>query len=378
MSIKVVVLDVSKTTLTTDFTLQPGMEEFLNFCRENDLKVAFVTNTPLYKKIIPRQNIEHDIIVTPDDVGINKPSPKYINFIEEQLEIPKDRFIYIGDNDRTDAFCAANAKVLYFCSTWANANPIYGISVSSPQIVERIIKKYLLKEDFWYWKLETNDQRNRNIQIYAMLSCASRIKDYAVEALKWGVLRYRFFFMFHLVASLYLSGIYKETDCWTNYPSHSEGDSVNPMMDSIMKKFTKEVKTKHLNLFRRHTESRDSGASRRRGRRVGFENQLGTIHINPLLRSQVRGANVLVLDDFTTQGYSFECARNLLFKAGANNVICVSIGKYGYRYNAVTIESDFNPFEPINSSEIKYNEITLSTGVINNNVTTTLEESFDI
>jgi len=378
MSIRVVVLDVSKTTLTSDLTLQPGMEDFLCFCREKDIKIAFVTNSPFYKNIITRQNIEHDIIVTQEEIGKKKPSPDYIYYIENQLGIPRDRFIYIGDKDRTDAFCAANANVLYFSATWANRNPTYGIKVSSPQIVERLIRQYLLKENFWYWKLETSDEKDRNVQVYAMLNCASHIKNYAVEALKFGMLRYRFFFMFHLVASLYLSGIYKEVNCWTNYPSSSVSDSINPIMDNIMRKFTTEVKKKHMNLFLRHTQSRDSGASRYSGRKVAFENQLSTININPLFRRKIRGARVLVLDDFTTEGYSFECARNLLFEAGASNVICVSIGKYGFRHNVVTIQDEFNPFNRINTSKIRYNKTTLEANEINNNVTKDLEESFDV
>lgn len=378
MSLKVLVLDVSNTTLKSDLTLQPGIEDFLSFCREKDLKIAFVTNTPAYKRIIPRQNIEHDIIVTPDEVGKKKPSPDYITFIEKQLKIPREKFIYIGDRDRTDAFCASNAKVLYFSATWANKSPNYGITVSSPQVVKKLIVKYLLKEDYWYWKLDTTDQRDRNIKVYAMLDCTSRIKDYAVEALKWGVLKYRFFFMFHLVASLYFSRIYKEIDYWTNYPSHNVGDSLNPTMDSIMRMFTKEVNKKHLNLFQRHTESRNSGASRRRGQRVGFENQLNTINVNPSLKRKISGARVLVLDDFTTEGNSFECARNLLFEAGASNVICVSIGKYGNKYNMVTTKSKFNPFAPINSSEVRCEKTTLRNAEFNNDITPVLEESFDI
>jgi phosphoribosylpyrophosphate synthetase len=37
---------------------------------------------------------------------------------------------------------------------------------------------------------------------------------------------------------------------------------------------------------------------------------------------------VLVVDDFTTEGYGFETARNFLLNAGAKKVICVAIGKY--------------------------------------------------
>jgi hypothetical protein len=69
--------------------------------------------------------------------------------------------------------------------------------------------------------------------------------------------------MFHLIASLYLSGIYKEIDCWTNYPSHNVGDSTNPVMESIIKKFTQEVKRKVSGVVSETcTTSEDSGSSK--------------------------------------------------------------------------------------------------------------------
>jgi beta-phosphoglucomutase-like phosphatase (HAD superfamily) len=173
MSIKVVVLDVSNTTLKPNLSVQPGIVEFLGFCRDKGLKIAFVTNTPQYKKIIQRMNIEHDIIVTPEEVNNKKPSPEFIYFIEKKLAIPRDRFIYTGDTDKTDAYCAAHASVLYFCSTWANQRPVYGIPVSSPEVIQRLIRKYLLKDDCWYFKLETSDARGKNIRICALLDCAS-------------------------------------------------------------------------------------------------------------------------------------------------------------------------------------------------------------
>ena len=37
---------------------------------------------------------------------------------------------------------------------------------------------------------------------------------------------------------------------------------------------------------------------------------------------------MLVVDDFETEGYSMECARNLLMQAGAADVLCVSVSKY--------------------------------------------------
>jgi len=44
---------------------------------------------------------------------------------------------------------------------------------------------------------------------------------------------------------------------------------------------------------------------------------------------------VLVFDDFTTNAYGFEAARNFLLNAGASSVINIAVGKYGKFYDVL-------------------------------------------
>lgn len=85
--------------------------------------------------------------------------------------------------------------------------------------------------------------------------------------------------------------------------------------------------------------------------------------------------NIIVIDDFITEGYSTECARNLLLKAGASNIISLGIGKYGSRYSIIKIHGDFDPFGKIKIAKIDYKERTLSID-FKNEIQTELEESF--
>ena len=58
---------------------------------------------------------------------------------------------------------------------------------------------------------------------------------------------------------------------------------------------------------------------------VDFLNQINTMQLNG---KSIEGKSILVIDDFTTAAYSFECARNLLLEAGAAEVVSVALGKY--------------------------------------------------
>ena len=43
--------------------------------------------------------------------------------------------------------------------------------------------------------------------------------------------------------------------------------------------------------------------------------------------TDVKGMNVIVVDDITTSGISMDSARNRLIEAGAKHVVCIAIGK---------------------------------------------------
>jgi predicted amidophosphoribosyltransferase len=377
MSIKGVILDLSGTTFKSDGTVQDGIEEFLSFCNNNNLRVAFLTNNEIYKRFLIDRGLRHDVCVTPNLVNKNKPSPIFIKYITDYLGIPKEKFIYVGDNDFTDAICASHSKILYFSAKWKNHNPQYGIPVGNLGSLSRIIKRHFLKNDYWGWKLQTRDSRERKVSVFALLDCRSSLKDYAVKALKYGEHRHRFFFLLHLISSLYLSGLYKDVDYWATYPSHSEGTSKNPFMSWLFDRVTKEFRTKYIDLFIRHRESIDSGTSRRDRRKVDFGNQLSTVILNSEFRSKIRGKRILVIDDFITEGYSLECARNLLFQAQVKNIIGMAIGKYGQKYHSFAIRDNFDPFHTVDLSQIEYEERILE-GQKNLSVMTILENSLDM
>ena len=57
-----------------------------------------------------------------------------------------------------------------------------------------------------------------------------------------------------------------------------------------------------------------------------------TMRLNPDYQRRIQGKGVVVMDGFTTQGYSGECARHMLLEAGAAEVVCINVSKYGRDY----------------------------------------------
>jgi hypothetical protein len=67
---------------------------------------------------------------------------------------------------------------------------------------------------------------------------------------------------------------------------------------------------------------------------------------DPDYRQRIQGKCVVVMDDFTTQGYSGECARQLLLQAGAGEVVCINVSKYGRDYWAISCGFDDYTWDP--------------------------------
>ena len=60
-----------------------------------------------------------------------------------------------------------------------------------------------------------------------------------------------------------------------------------------------------------------------------------------------------MVDDFETEGYSMECARNLLLQAGATAVLNVSVSKYAGRRFVLTPSNGYawDPYAPTTHPE---------------------------
>jgi hypothetical protein len=137
----------------------------------------------------------------------------------------------------------------------------------------------------------------------------------------------------HLLASIYMEGLHLRSNngkpIWCLYPGH-EGkygavlDSFSMMGSRLFREQYKQE------LIQRHTYAPSNWKIRYDGGDPVIDTQFKTTQLNSQFKDKIKDHPVIVIDDFTTESYGFETARNFLFNARASSVICIAVGKYGY------------------------------------------------
>lgn len=307
-----------------------------------------------------------NVIVTRAEIGTPKPSPDFIYRIRAETGANLNEIVYIGDDDKTDAFCAINAKVLPFTAHYSTSGkPMdYGLPVPSVEALLDYLSTYAHQSPpyfGWNFNGDCSDTKT-NISIYALfgqhgdlgltrpLTRLLKNREDVVVGVKNNHLGS---ILFHYaVSQTYLSGLIQEIDTVTVYPGHNI-NSLNPVLATFSADFPKFFKQKQMpQLLVRHTDSADSRLTP--GAKRDIYEQFRTIHVNPEYERTIREKSILVLDDFTTSGCSFETARRMLLQAGARRVVGLAIAKWGMDYTVTRISRGWNPFEPcdLDKSEI--------------------------
>jgi hypothetical protein len=156
--------------------------------------------------------------------------------------------------------------------------------------------------------------------------------------------------------SLLMSGIAaQENLMWGVFPSSSSDNTDDEVLSDFAHRLRTTVSNVRLArrgdpLFLRHTATakRSRGGT---GERTDPRSQIETLHLNPKYARNVRGRNVVVLDDCTTYGVSFGVAAGFLRAAGAASISCVALGKFGNQLRYYEIDLNGDPFAPINKGQ---------------------------
>jgi hypothetical protein len=262
----------------------------------------------------------------------------------------KREVLYVG-NTQNDMRTAANGGLMFVNAMWYNMASPYGFQFASPLDVARFIDCLCLGLDGWFWALERGKLRVYSMAPFTTMSAKyARAHAYSASARTtskggagdanfWGRL---------LAARVYLSGLVDEINYITAYPGHAPtskptviADALNILGQCLRKSFLPD-------LLIRHTKAVKSQTARASGGRVGVENQLTTMKLNPAPARGMggrpyksmplkTGKTVLLVDDFCTEGNSFEAGRALIGATGAAT-ICLSWLK--------TINSDYREVAP--------------------------------
>ena len=155
--------------------------------------------------------------------------------------------------------------------------------------------------------------------------------------------------------SLLMEGFDKVEDLlWGVYPSSgSENDDTEVLSD-----FTHRLRTtvsrvrlakRGSPLFVRHQPSAKRSSGGGKVDRTDPSEQIQTIHLNPQYAKNIKGRNVVVVDDCTTYGVSFGVAAAFLKRAGASSVTGIALGKFGNQLRQYEIVILTDPFAPVDA-----------------------------
>lgn len=265
--------------------------------------------------------------------------------------------VVIGSSD-DDLHLAANFKLLLINPGWSyikEEKPIkYGLTIDNPEMILQMVD-IIANQQHWFFYLPIDEKTD----LYALTSANNNsateeegiIIDGFRNLLKNGN-RHNYFeaLFFHFISGIMKSDDLRKIDIWGIMPSSST--TLNPDVLEIKERcryLTGKRSTEPL--FIRHTQVQKSHRTPYDERMcIGASKHLGSININPYYRTKLHGKTVCILDDYVTNGASFEALRNLLLKAGVAKIIFVAIGRFKrgamgiYQKEDYTISGDiFSP-----------------------------------
>jgi hypothetical protein len=181
-------------------------------------------------------------------------------------------------------------------------------------------------------------------------SARATSKEGAGDANFWGRL---------LAARVYFSGLADEIDYITAYPGHTLTSQPTVIADAL-NILGKSLRKSYLpDLLIRHAKAVKSQTARASGHNVDIENQFTTIKLNPAPMRGAAGApyksmpvksrkTVLLVDDFCTEGFSFEAGRTFICATGAATICLSWLKTINRDYRAIVGPLPItNPYVPL-------------------------------
>lgn len=354
MTIKAIIIDASETMLkrSESYQVVNGITDMIAQLRKRNITLFTASNNfPEAYAVTSKLNIDKDNILYSDmpEIDGKKGKRKFVQYVCSRLNISSNELIYLGDS-QYDCNEAVNSNVAFFLANWANPTIKYGIPIETPSEFVKVIETFFLKDDLWYYSIDDKDSLGRNVTVRSLLDPDKPgIKDLLKSKGLRGPKTLKGFksstyLSLHLFASVYLEGLHLKGEgrklTWCMYPGH-KGD-YEPILDDFVKMISMQFHEQYVqDLILRHREAKHTSSIRYRisiGKHSEppptMDNQLQTIQLNLMKKKNITDRTIIVIDDFTTDGYSFETARNFLLNASAKSVICICVGKYPKTYLA--------------------------------------------
>ncbi|HDK6709940.1 TPA: phosphoribosyl transferase [Klebsiella pneumoniae] len=364
--IKGVILSVEDTLLPKgkiDSEIFAEVDKLIRYFRVKNIEFVVFTNrawvvgeqrTPL-EDLLQKHWGEFKYLCRAKDRSIpGKPTADATKYVLDLMGWESTETLYIGASIN-DMQTAINGELLFLRATWWADKTDYGFEFSTPKDIARFIDTFCLREHLWCHEIHDGD-----FNFYALAPFSTMKEEYTLysedarAAAKHG-LGHPEFWTSALISSLYFSGIHKMINYVSVYPGHKEGHG-NNIMDEAISIFGKCFRKTYIpDLILRHTTSQKSQKARNAGIAIDHCNQLNTICLNSQPHRNPRttykkpplgpGKTVLLIDDITTRGYSFESARAYIQKTGAKVILVSWLKTINTDISTLGELHDFNPYQ---------------------------------
>jgi hypothetical protein len=274
--------------------------------------------------------------------------------------------VFIGNSD-IDMRTANTGQLMFLNATWHGVSNPYGFQFSSPMDIARFIDCHCLGLSDWFWAIRDGPMRVYAMAPFSTLSsqylrahaysanARATAKSGAGDSTFWGRL---------LAARVYFSGLVDEIDYITAYPGHAPdsaptviADALNILGGSLRKSYLPD-------LLVRHSKAQKSQSARIAGKSVDVTNQLTTIRLNSAPQRGLTGKayrkmpvgpgkTVLLVDDFCTEGNSFEAGRAFIEAIGAGTICLSWLKTIKTDYHAIATPITIrNPYAPMDIGSV--------------------------
>lgn len=320
----------SGTVFEKDGTLKKGIITFLKECIQNEYDFFIMTHDykrlKIYSELLEKKLNKKVIVTTRKEVRRA--------FSDEKKRPLLKTTIVVGTSE-ADLHLAANFKLLFIYPLWNDntdeSAKKYGFHIETP---EKLISALAILNNqlHFYYTLNIDETTT----LYALTSAnnnsatddESEMINRFRQVLKEGDKEYYEALFFHLISSVMKNDDLRKIDIWGIMPS--SGTELNQDMWEI-KERCRYLTGRRMKepVFLRHTVVQKSHRTDYNTRiNVGAKKHLDSLMINPHYKGKLKGKIVCILDDYVTNGTSFEAIRNLLMKAEVEKIYFFAFGRF--------------------------------------------------
>lgn len=347
----------SGTIFDKEMNLHIGAEKFLKNCISIGYDCIFMTHDS--GKVSKYSKILTELI----GKSVEFHSRKRVRevFKQEQVKNMLNTTIVIGSSE-ADFHLASNFKLLYLYPIW-NINSgderasIYGFKVEDFDSLLEYLEIVRNQTEFYY-KLNIDSKTTLYALTSANNNIASPLESDMIDdfraVLKNGNREYFEPLFFHMISSVMKDEMLRQIGIWSVMPSSTL--KINEDMNEIKKRCRFLTSNRRKDpLFIRYKEVPKSRETSHKDRLMaGATKHLNSIHVNPEYRTKIEGMTVCVIDDYVTNGSSFEAIRNLLLEAGAERIIFFAFGRFKKGSMGIYQKEDYKITGDIFSPDFKF------------------------